>query len=80
MPSSAPHVRGVCIFGLKNTGECTACAMGNSVQSPRKPKAIANRVALVPLDRVKTDVIGPMKHQSVGRPKHFEALFNRYSE
>lgn len=61
-------------------GDCEQCVFDKLVRAPRKEVEYKDKIAAKPLERVFTNVVGSMKHRSIGRSKYFVTLLDAGSE
>lgn len=74
--ASLPHVPVTSKHKVVKANDCQSCAFGTSVREPRKTVAHKDKIAAIPLERVFSDFVGPMKHQLTGSSKYFEMLLD----
>lgn len=79
LQASVQHMHGVEGTNFVEAGECEACELGKSRRAPRKAMAYEERGAAKPLERVFSDLVGSMKHSSIGRSRYFVTLLDSYS-
>lgn len=76
---SAPHVRGLPDGKLVTPSDCDTCAKSKSQRVPRKTAGEEDRKSSKPLERVFSDVVGPMKNQSMAKSRYFVTLLDECS-
>lgn len=80
LKATLPHVKGMNEKYIKHeTSDCEPCQLGKSTKAPRKSREGQDLGATRPVERVYTDVVGPMNYLSVGKAKYFFTLLDEYS-
>lgn len=61
---------------VRKEGNYEPCTFGKSVRLPKKATALEEKAVIKALDRLFSDLVGPMKQQSLGRARYFVALLD----
>lgn len=77
--TSIPHVRGINRHGLTNKKNYGICKVGKSTRVPRKTAKNDGHEAEKALERVFSDVVGLIKHMSIGTSRYFDSVLDSYS-
>lgn len=77
LQATLPHVNGIGEINEEEGKMCESCVLGKITRMPRKRREGTG--VTKPVERVYTDVIGPMRHQSIGKAKYFVTLLDEYS-
>lgn len=77
---SLPYIEGIKERDICNQEEvCRPCRLGKATRKPRKSIGMWGNKSKRPIERVYTDVVGPMRTPSLGGAKYFVTLIDEYS-
>lgn len=79
LTSTARHGRGVSIIGLKYTSECAVCTSRKVCGVTKKASGNRGSSGTCTARSCLHDVVGSIKHRSIGRSKIIVALLDCYS-
>lgn len=72
-----PHVRGIKeINSGPINSKCESCVLGKSIREPRRSREVLEEGATEPMERLCTDLVGPMQVKLLGKSKYFETLLD----
>lgn len=74
--ASVPHVHGIDRNELDAEGDCKACKSEKSTRVSRNKASSEERGEATALERVFSDVVGPMKYMSVSKSRYFATILN----
>lgn len=74
---TVPHVYGIGKINEEEGKMCKSCVLGKITRMPRKRRE--SRGVTNPAERVYTDVLGPMRHQSIRKHKYILTMHDEYS-
>lgn len=77
--ASIPHIQGIRTEELTETIRCESCAKEKATQMPMRTLRVEDREAANPLERVFSDVVGPMQHKSIAKLRYFVTLLDSFS-
>lgn len=77
---SLPHIIGIGEREINNQGEvCRPCRLGKATRNPRKAIGMCRNKETRTIERVYTDVVGPMTTALLCGAKYFVTLIEEYS-
>lgn len=79
LQSSVQYVNDAERSYVRDARECKACEMRKSTRVPRKAMEIEERGAAKPLERVCSDLVGPVMHCCIRGSRYFVILRDLYS-